>query len=134
MKTDPRRITLVNRNPELEEREWDCSPHASTRIIFVRAVSILEYALRNALAELERDVERVVIDRGAKADDCLDLLSRIPYEFQGDLLIIRDDGSGFLSACARGDGRMLYPLSVADIDFYLATHGLLAEEQQRMTA
>jgi hypothetical protein len=134
MKPDPRRITLVNRNPVMGERDWDCSPDASTRIIFVRAVSILEYALRNAVAELERDVERVVVDRSATSSESLDLLSRIPHEFAGDLLIIRQDGSGFLSASARGDGRMLYPLSAADIEFYLETHGLLAEEQHRMTA
>src|ERR1044072_5790057 len=130
---DLRRITLVNRNPAIRSRDWDCSPDASTRIIFVRAVSILEYALKNAVAELPRDVERVVIDQSANAAECLELLARLPQQYHGDVLVVRNDGSAYLSASARGDGRVLYPLSADDIEFYLITHGLLAEEI-RMTA
>jgi hypothetical protein len=132
--SDLRRITLVNRNAGQTTRDWDSSSEAPTRIIFVRAVSILEYALRQAVAELERDVERVVIDRAATAAQSLELLARLPQQFHGDVVIIRDDGSGFLSASARGEGRMLYPLSVDDIEFYLITHGLTMEEPHRMTA
>ena len=131
---DIRRITLVHRNPAITSRDWDCSPDASTRIIFVRTVAVLEYALKNAVAELHRDVERVVIDRSATAADCLELLARLPNEYQGDVLLVRQDGTGYLSASARGDGRVLYPLSEDDIEFYLLTHGLVAEELVRMSA
>lgn len=131
---DLRRITLVNHTPALSARDWDCAFEAATRIIFVRSVSILEYALRQAVAELERDVERVVIDRAATPGESLELLARLPQEFHGDVLIIREDGGGFLSASARGEGRLLYPLSVDDVEFYLITHGLLAEEEVRLTA
>ncbi|HJW92374.1 MAG TPA: hypothetical protein VJ901_02035 [Thermoanaerobaculia bacterium] len=131
---DQRRITLVNRNPAITSRDWDCSPDASTRVIFVRAVAMLEYALKNAVTELDRDVERVVIDRSASAGDCLELLARLPQEFQGDVLIVRGDGTGYLSATARGDGRVLYPLSMDDIEFYLLTHELVADEPVRLTA
>lgn len=117
---DPRRITLVNL-PPLDSRDWDCSLGASTRIILVRTVAILEHAI----AELDRDVERVVVDRSATPAECLHLLAHLPAEFHGDVLIINADGSGFLSARARGDGRMLYPLNVIDVDFYLETHALL---------
>ena len=96
---DPRRITLVNL-PPLDSRDWDCSLGASTRIILVRTVAILEHALD----ELDRDVERVIVDRGATAAEGLHLLSHLPAEFHGDVLIILNDGSGFLSARARGDG------------------------------
>jgi len=125
---DMRRITLVHRSPSLTSRDWDGTSSAPTRIIFVRAVSMLEFALKHAMSELERDVERVVIDRGATAGECLELLARLPQQFQGDVVIIRGDGSGFLSATARGDGRVLYPLSADDIEFYLITHGLVMEE------
>jgi hypothetical protein len=131
---DLRRITLVNHTPALSARDWDCAFEAATRIIFVRSVSILEYALRQAVAELERDVERVVIDRAATPGESLELLARLPQEFHGDVLIIREDGGGFLSASARGEGRLLYPLSVDDVEFYLITHGLTMEEPQRMSA
>jgi len=131
---DMRRITLVHRSPSLASRDWDGTSGSPTRIIFVRAVSMLEYALRHAISELERDVERVVIDRGATAGESIELLARLPQEFHGDVLIIRQDGSGYLSASARGDGRVLYPLSADDIEFYLLTHGLVMEEEHRMTA
>lgn len=131
---DQRRITLINRNPALTARDWDCSPDASTRIIFVRAVAMLEYALKNAVTELHRDVERVVIDRSASAADCLELLARLPNEYHGDVLVVRHDGTGYLSASARGDGRVLYPLSADDIEFYLLTHALVAEEPVRLSA
>jgi hypothetical protein len=120
---DARRITLVN-VPPLDSRDWDCSPHSATRIIFVRTAAILEHAL----TELDRDVERVIIDRGAAEGETLHLLAHLPHEFHGDLLIIRDDGSGFLSARARGEGRVLYPLTRIDVDFYIETHGLLARQ------
>src|SRR4051812_46759218 len=135
MQQDVKRITLVNRHAAVTSRDWDSSPGASTHIIFVKAFSVLEYALRNAVTELHRDVERVVIDRSASAAQCIDLLARLPNQFHGDLLIIRDDGTGYLSASARGEGRMLYPLSVDDVEFYLITHGLVVEEEPaRMTA
>jgi hypothetical protein len=119
---DPRRITLVNL-PPLDSRDWDCSLGATTRIIMVRTVAILEHAL----SELDRDVERVIVDRGATAAEGLHLLAHLPAEFHGDVLIITSDGSGFLSARARGDGRMLYPLTAVDVDFYLETHALLMQ-------
>jgi len=131
---DLRRITLINRNPALTSSDWDCSPDSSTRIIFVRAVAMLEYALKNAVSELHRDVERVVIDRSATASDCLELLARLPHEYHGDVLVVRQDGTGYLSASARGDGRVLYPLSADDIEFYLLTHGMIVEEPVRMSA
>jgi len=131
---DLRRITLINRNPALTSRDWDCSPDSSTRIIFVRAVAMLEYALKNAVSELHRDVERVVIDRSASAADCIELLARLPEQYHGDVLIVRHDGSGYLSATARGDGRLLYVVSADDIEFYLLAHELILEEPVRMTA
>ena|SRR5690242_1484685 len=121
---DERRITLVNL-PPLDSRDWDCTLAAATRIIFVRTVMILEHAL----TEHDRDVERVIVDRGATASEALHLLAKLPQEFHGDVLIIRDDGSGFLSARARGDGRVLYPLTKMDVDFYVETHALLAPRQ-----
>ncbi len=68
----------------------------------------LEYALRNAMLEIERDVERVVIDRAGTASQFLELLSHLPHEYHGDLLYIALDGNAYLSAQVRGDGRALY--------------------------
>ncbi|SRR5581483_1860040 len=128
MTRDPRRITLVSRNAALSHLEWDGTSGCPTRIIFVKSPSILEYALRNAMAEIQRDVERVVIDRAGTASQFLELLSRVPVEYPGDLLYIALDGSAYLSARVRGDGRALYSLSASDAEFYLSTNGLVADE------
>lgn len=126
MTRDPRRITLVTSNPALSHLEWDVTNDCPTRIIFVKSPGILEYALRNAMAEIQRDVERVVIDRAGTASQFLELLSRLPLEYPGDLLHIGLDGTAYLSSRVRGDGRALYALSAIDAEFYLATNGLVA--------
>jgi hypothetical protein len=134
MTADPRRITLINRPANGVDRDWIVGPDTPSRVIFVNALNVLQHALRNAVLEFHRDVERVVIDRVAGSTQFLELLARLPHEYHGDALLIRHDGSGFLSAISRGDGRMLYALGASDVDFYLATNGLTAMEAARLTA
>ncbi|HVG24132.1 MAG TPA: hypothetical protein VND45_08275, partial [Thermoanaerobaculia bacterium] len=69
---------------------------------------------------------RVIIDRTGAAEEFLDLLTAFPAEFTGDALLIRDDGTGVLSATARGGDRVLYKLLAHDVRFYLETHDLVA--------
>ncbi|HEX7192230.1 MAG TPA: hypothetical protein VF381_11750 [Thermoanaerobaculia bacterium] len=71
------------------------------------------------------DIERVILDRAATASQFLDLLTSLPQEFAGDAIMIRDDGSAFLSAISRGSGRVLYTLTAPDVDFYLQANGLV---------
>lgn len=126
MTTDPRRITLITRSARSPHRGWDTSLHAPNRLIFLKAFTVLQYALARGVAEMEQDVERVILDHSSTAADYLELLTSLPSEFTGDVLLIRDDESGFLSATGRGGDRVLYALSANDIEFYLDTHGLLA--------
>lgn len=49
----------------------------------------------------------------------MDLLSSLPAEFTGDVLLIRDDGSGQLSSTARCGDRVVYSLMSDDVRFYL---------------
>ena len=126
MTTDPRRITLITRASRSPHRGWDTSPQAANRIIFLKAFTVLRYALARGVAEMEQDVERVILDHSSTAADFLELLTSLPAEFTGDVLLIRDDDSGYLSATGRGGDRVLYALSTHDIEFYLETHGLLA--------
>ena len=44
-----------------------------------------------------------------------------------DVLYVRPDDSGFMSATGRGGDRILYSLSGDDVRFYLEAHGLLAQ-------
>jgi hypothetical protein len=127
MTSDTRRITLITSSPHSPQRCWDTSHTAANRLIFVKAFTVLRYALGQGIAEMEQDVERVLLDHSSTAADYLDLLASMPAQFSGDVLMIRSDESAFLSACGRGGDRVLYALDQADVQFYLMTNGLLAE-------
>lgn len=135
MTLDQRRITLIARRAGMQ-REWDATRQSPNRIIFLEAFTVLRYALTSGVAEMQQDVERVIIDRCATAAQYLETLSALPAEFTGDVLFVRADDSGFLSATGRGGDRVLYSLSVRDVQFYLEAHGLVLgnEEPQRLTA
>ena len=125
MNADSRRITLIARHPGMPERAWDDSTCGRSRLIFVDSLSFLPFALDRGINELGQDVDRVIIDRTGTAVQFLELLASLPHEFVGDVLFVRGDGAGFLSSQGRGGDRVLYALSVSDVDFYLMTHGLL---------
>jgi hypothetical protein len=65
------------------------------------------------------------VDRVGDGDEFLDLLAALPDEFSGDVLLVRDDGTGVLSASGRGGNRVLYALMAHDVRFYLETHELV---------
>lgn len=119
-----RRITFVSRGAA--RREWETTEVATSRVMCVEPLKVLKFALGNN----ERlDVERVILDRSATAFDFLELLADLSPEVTADVLMIREDGSAFLSALARAGSRVLYALGVADVEFYLMTHGLVAYDR-----
>jgi hypothetical protein len=122
MVNDCRRITLLARDGAFPTRAWNVSRKAPNRVIFVDAVSMLNFALDRA----NHDVDRVVIDGMASATEFLELLSGLPRDFNGDVLYMCETGSSFLSSVGRGGGRLLYSLNATDVDFYLQTFRLLA--------
>jgi hypothetical protein len=130
---DTRRITLVTRAQVGAQRDWNCTPDSSTRVIFVPTLSMLGYTLQINETEQQYDVERVIVDRTGGAAEFLDLLATLPAEFRGDALMLRTDGRAYLSAGGRGGDRVIYALTATDVDFYLRTHELVAEAM-RMTA
>ncbi|HEU4520394.1 MAG TPA: hypothetical protein VFT12_00230 [Thermoanaerobaculia bacterium] len=125
MNHDSRRITLISRDPNRATRDWDSSRHAPNRVILLDSFTVLRYAIGSHLVDLDADVERVILDRATSPADYLTLLSALPQTFTGDVLLIRDDDSSFLSALGRGGDRVLYALSAPDLRFYLETHGLV---------
>lgn len=118
---DTRRITLVSRRLDAPQRAWDLSAEAENRIILVEVFSLLKYALDH----VAQDVDRVLVDGTATAAEFLDLLAALPAAFPGDVLLIRDDGTCFLSTAGRADGRLLYAMTAIDLQFYLTTLGLV---------
>ena len=79
MFNDPRRITLLARASSSPARAWNVSRKAPNRVIFVDAVSMLNFALDRA----NHDVDRVLIDGTATSAEYLELLSGLPTEFVG---------------------------------------------------
>ncbi|HEX8172475.1 MAG TPA: hypothetical protein VF824_18210 [Thermoanaerobaculia bacterium] len=116
------RITLVASERGKSSFGW--SDPSRLALGFVRSVSALKEAVASALTTA-LDVERVVVDRTGKPDEFLDLLASLPTEFAGDAILIREDGSGYLSATGRGGDRVLYALKPNDVRFYLETHALV---------
>jgi hypothetical protein len=119
------RVTLVARENTKPDMDWNYSRPTSRNVAFVDNVASLRFALDAAVTEVGLDVGRVIVDRAGDANAFLELLTAMPGEFTGDALLIRDDGSGFLSASGRGGDRVLYALTVHDIRFYLETHNLV---------
>lgn len=122
---DRRRITIVTANPARPDRDWDVSRGAAARLIVIDTFDVAAYAVSHGLADMDLDVERVIFDRAATAEQYLQLLASLPHNFVGDLMYIRDDGSAFLSALGRGGDRVLYSLAEHDVRFYLEAHSLV---------
>src|SRR5690349_21410077 len=121
--SDTRRITLVIRGAGILSRPWDMSPTATHRILFVKALSMLGFVLDHS-----EDVDRVVVEESASPEDFLGVLASLPHEFLGDVLLVRSGSNSYLSTVARADGRLLYALNAADLQFYMETHRLVAVE------
>lgn len=120
------RMSLVVRN---EESFWHAWSEDSAQVPLRFATSLHEAlcAVSAGVHGAGAEIGSIVVDRAASADALLDLLAALPVEFTGDVLYIRGDRSGLVSAMARGGGRVLYALSPGDVQFYLGANGLMAE-------
>jgi len=119
------RITLIARKSSKPDVDWNYARSTSMRVAFLDSINATKFALGVAVNDVALDIERVIVDRAGTAEEFLDLLTSIPNEFGGDVLLIRDDGTGFLSATGRGGDRVLYALVARDVRFYLETHNLV---------
>jgi hypothetical protein len=120
-----KRITLIAQKAATPNVDWNYANSVSMRVAFLNSVTALKFALGVALTETRMDIERVIVDRTGTAQEFLNLLTDLPEEFNGDVLMIREDGNGFLSATGRGGDRVLYSLIARDVRFYLETHDLV---------
>lgn len=120
-----KRISLVCRSASTPDRDWNMSGNSSTRLLVTEEVNLLTYAINSGWQDFGVDVERIIIDRLLTADGFLQLLAELPSDFLGDMLYIRDDGCGYLSASMLGSGRAVYSLAPQDVRFYLETAGVV---------
>ena len=123
--TNEERITLIARNANQPDVDWNYAQARTQRVAFVDTLAAVEFVLGAALNDVGLDVERIIVDRAGHADEYLDLLASTPDEFAGDVVLIRPDGNGWLSATGRGGNRILYAMSSSDVRFYLEAHDLV---------
>jgi hypothetical protein len=123
---DGRRITLVTGN----QRSWNSSAEADSRIVFLDSLAMLRSTIASPLVRSDADVERIVLDRSCSEAEFLSLLTELPHEFTGDVLMIRDGQASFLSATGRGGDRILYALGDDDVEFYLETVRLVRRTER----
>ena len=123
--TNEERITLIARNANQPDVDWNYAQARTQRVAFVDTIAAVEFVLGAALNDVGLDVERIIVDRAGQAHEYLDLLASTPDEFAGDVVLIRHDGSGWLSATGRGGSPVLYAMSSRDVRFYLEAHDLV---------
>lgn len=134
MHTD--RLTLIAHETGCGWRISD-GPAARQQVEVTETGPTLGLSLLAALAEETLDVERVILDDAGTPEMFLELLTRLPSTYTGDVLRIDRFGRGFLSATGRGGDRVLYALEPDDVRFYFAANALLpgqSAELLEMTA
>jgi len=129
------RVTLIARESTKPDVDWNYDACTQKLLVFVESMETLRFALNMAIEEVALDIGRVIVDRAGDGDDFLDLLAGLPEAFTGDAMLLRDDGTGVLSATGRGGDRMLYAMTPHDVRFYLEAHDLVtARVATRMSA
>ena len=123
------RITLIARNSRKPSMDWNYDRCRQEHVAFLESMAATKLALETATSAMGRemglDIERVILDRSGHAEDFLNLMAALPGEMTADIIFIRDDGTGFLSAMGRGGDRLLYAVASDDIRFYLEAYDLV---------
>jgi hypothetical protein len=114
------RATMVLVNDTRHYTRWS-EKGAEHCIIALTNSPLFFAAFENAVAADEREVGLVIFDQTITTEEYLEFLSRLPVDYRGDVLVIQKSGCGFLSAAGRAEGRFLYKLSAADVNFYITT-------------
>jgi len=125
MPNDTRRITLLARGHATPDRDWERLTNDATRIVTIESMTVLRYTLKHAVSDIDLDIERVILDRTFSPAEYLDLLAALPREFNADVLLIRPDESGYISAAGRAGDRTIHSLSPDDVRFYLEANALV---------
>jgi hypothetical protein len=125
MKNDMRRITLLACGRAVPDRDWERLTSSHTRLVMIESMTVLRYTLQHAVSDIDLDIERVILDRAFSPAEYLDLLASLPGEFSADVLLIRGDDSGYLSASGRSGDRTIHSLTAEDVRFYLEANALV---------
>ena len=113
---------------ETELERWSDGA-AAGRYVVVPDIEMLENMLRSPAVRLSGEIERVVIDGHMELDRFLYLISTLPEKFDGEILFIRRDGSGYLSSRELRTTRTVKAINELDVEVYLRWHGLPARSR-----
>ena len=121
-------VTLVAA-ADTELERWSAS-QASGLYMLVPDTAMLESMLRSPVVRATGEIIRVVFDGGFDLDRYLLLIATLPDRFNGEVLFIREDGSGYLSTRELKTERTVKAISAMDVEVYLRWHGLPARSRQ----
>ena len=121
-------VTLVAAG-ETELERWSASQGAG-QYMLVPDTDMLESMLRSPVVRATGEITRVVFDGVIDLDRYLLLIATLPARFTGEILFIREDGSGYLSTRELKSERTVKAISGLDVEVYLRWHGLPARSRQ----
>lgn len=120
-------VTLVTA-ADAELARWTAGEDAG-RYMVVPDSDMLESMLRSPVVRATGEIVRVVFDGGIDLDRFLLLVATLPDRFDGEILFIRENGSGYLSTRELTTTRTVKAISEMDVEVYLRWHGLPARSR-----
>ncbi len=113
---------------DAELERWTAGEHAGQYMV-VPDFDMLESMLRSPVVRATGEIVRVVFDGGIDLDRFLLLVATLPDRFDGEILFIRENGSGYLSTRELTTTRTVKAISEMDVEVYLRWHGLPARSR-----
>lgn len=123
----PATVTIIS--PCAEELPRWTSARTADRYTVVPDIDLLEEMLHSPMVGGLGEIERVVIDGQIDLDRFMLLTATLPDRFNGELLFIRPDGSGYLSTRELKSVRSVKAISEMEVEVYLRWHGLPARSR-----
>lgn len=113
-------ITLLRSRPAWKGVRWQRGPQ-------IRRIESLDQIVR-AMATVNiaaASIARIIVEEAIEGAEFLNLITSLPPDFLGDVLLISAPGRAFLSSHMEGGARFLYLLETdAEIDRYLDMYRL----------
>lgn len=120
-------ITIVSAS-DRELARWLDAERAGHCTV-VSDIDLLEATLHSPVIQAAGEIARVIIDGGMSLERFLQLTTGLPETFRGELLYIREDGSGYVSTRELQTLRTVKTLAPPEVAVYLMWHGLPAKRQ-----
>ena len=121
-------VTLVTA-ADTELARWTAGENAGLYMV-VPDSDMLESMLRSPIVRATGEIVRVIFDGSIDLDRYLLLIATLPDRFAGEILFIREDGSGYLSTRELKTTRTVKAINRMDVEVYLRWHKLPARSRE----